>query len=229
MKRHAHNLTIMVPCIVAALFVSTASVVADNGYQVVSYNIRENPADPQSNVIFRVTFELTKADQVSGSIGWEISSAYFEQPLPTGGDNVWKTDSPTVDTPDGLWWVQHELPGNPKLSEFDAPPPVSGQANTFDPQFSNTLIFYFAGLGGTHDVNTARIRYSFKMDDEEDPEAEDDDGLGEIIPTPRIPGEMVGAASDSALSCNSIDATTLLRDLGVDCQADSSELHDERV
>ncbi|MCP5117621.1 MAG: hypothetical protein GY953_42905, partial [bacterium] len=34
----------------------------------------------------------------------------------------------TVDTPDGLWWIEHADPEDPQLGEFDMPPLVSGAA-----------------------------------------------------------------------------------------------------
>lgn len=214
---NAHtSIIVLVSCMAVALIGKPAAVNASITEQVVTYNILEDSSDPQSDVIFSVTFEMTQAGQMNDSIGWQVLSAYFEQPLASGGSRVWKTDSVKVDTSDGLWWVEHENTDDPIPSEFDVPPAVLGTAAPYNGQFASSLIYDFAGLSGSPGLDKARVQYSFKLDDEEDPEAEDDDDIVEIDRDPNLPQIMVGAESCRSDADESTDLVAMLLALSDD-------------
>lgn len=101
------------------------------------YTVYETPNDPQSDVVFIVRLHLVADQQINGegtagSIGWEVTGMDFTQPG-TPSDTLWTEDSPSVDTPDGLWWVDHADLSNPDTAEFALPPSLVGTATADDP------------------------------------------------------------------------------------------------
>jgi len=44
---------------------------------------------------------------------------------------AWLEDLPYLDTPDALWWVEHNNPDRPHSIEFEHPPLVQGTAEPF--------------------------------------------------------------------------------------------------
>ncbi len=111
--------------------------------RISEYSIRETPADPESDVIFVVTLELTAVDQDGDEIAWEIGKMTLTKPAP-GGDTIWVEDAPAPDTPDGYWWIEHADPADPQDIEFDWPPSLLGTVTAADPA-DDDLEYDFGG------------------------------------------------------------------------------------
>ena len=91
--------------------------------QRIRYTIREQPTDPSSDVIWTVDLELTAPDSAGNLVGWLIDNVTVSEVDALGDPvNVWVDPSPELDSPDGLWWVEHADTNNPQLDEFALPP-----------------------------------------------------------------------------------------------------------
>jgi hypothetical protein len=97
--------------------------------RVVSYLIREDPNDQESDVIFEIEFEIAAIQTNGNAIEWSVDQANFVE-YDTNGSPIdsWTDDDPTVITSNGLWWVVHEDPESPAVAEFNMPPTVTGVA-----------------------------------------------------------------------------------------------------
>lgn len=113
--------------------------------QVVQYIMREVPNDPESLVVFGAEVWL-KAVSVEGkTVAWEVKEVWLLE-IDSNGEvaNAWWESSPAVDTPSGLWSVEHAEPGAPELAEFDAVPPIAGTAQAVEQQDPD-LDYWFEG------------------------------------------------------------------------------------
>jgi len=110
------------------------------------YALHAEPSDPESPVLFTVSYFLTLAEQGEGSAGWRVDKVRFKQ-YDAEGEliGVWKIENPILNTPDGLWWTQHARAVAPELAEFTLPPRISGTALS---EFGSPhdLDFEFEGL-----------------------------------------------------------------------------------
>lgn len=144
-------------------------------HMVVTYSIHDDPQDPESDVVFRITLGLDRFDYNATSIGWEISEAQFE--TVGGTEMIWTAAYPYVDSLDGLWWTDHADVDNPVLAEFLVPPTLEGTAeakNSEDPD----LDYLFAGNVYTPPAPpgqppfgsaTGSSTFSFLIDGDEEP------------------------------------------------------------
>lgn len=156
--------------------------------QSIEYVIRQTPTDPESTIVFLVRLELTAMDSDATGVGWEIGSAEFRQPG-TGGasDTVWSDILPAVDSPDGLWWVDHADNRVPQESEFVLPPWLMGTAPADDPA-NDDLDYDFEGVtytpppAGAPFENTGALDYSFTLAAAQEPVEEGDDEPVEVPP-----------------------------------------------
>ena len=116
---------------------------------IVTYDIYDDPSDPNRQVVFSIELSLTAVSGNScqsgscGNVKWEVESIEFRQPQ-SGGDRVWVEGSPVLDTFDGYWWVYHDDRDAPDVSEFDMPPYAEGTATAQDPQDVD-LYYWFEG------------------------------------------------------------------------------------
>ncbi len=114
--------------------------------QVVSHSVYQDPNDPESDLIWMIVAYLTESDSVGNSIGWSVDKIkLFEVNADPTPDREWVDTAPTVDTPDGLWWIEHADPNSPDLAEFDMPPFIDGLADAQDPSDSD-LDYEFEGV-----------------------------------------------------------------------------------
>lgn len=129
-------LRVITPVVFSAMFGGdSASALPDDRW--AEYTVYETPSDPQSDVVFIVRLHLVADQQITGqgtegSVGWDVTGIDFTQPG-TPSDTLWTEASPSVDTPDGLWWVGHADLGNPDAAEFALPPSLVGTATADDP------------------------------------------------------------------------------------------------
>lgn len=96
---------------------------------VVQYNVRDDPNDPSSPVVWTVELDVRAQEADGNSVGWLIDSVRVSE-IDQQGEPVslWVDASPEVDSPDGLWWIEHSDAGNPELVQFAMPPLLTGTA-----------------------------------------------------------------------------------------------------
>ncbi len=154
--------------------------------RIAEYYIRETPTNPESDVLYTVTLELTAVDQDGDEIAWEITEVTLtEAAQGNQGDTVWVDDAPDPDTPDGYWWVEHADPEDPQDAEFDLPPLLQGTADAEDPN-DDDMDYDLEGAycdsqcQQLFNGKVGALGYSFKLVNEKDPEVEGDDEPVEI-------------------------------------------------
>jgi hypothetical protein len=155
---------------------------------LVRYNIRETPGDPSSPVIWTIDLALQEKQVDGNYVGWLIDSVTISQPNATGQtESAWTEATPTVNSPDGLWWVEHADPQEPQRAEFAQPPLLEGTAIAQDPQDAD-LDYYLEGVpydpppeGPPFEV-TAALDYSFTFVGSSEPEEEGDDEPVDLPP-----------------------------------------------
>lgn len=137
--------------------------------QVVQFKIHASPTDPLSPVAFIITMNLAASDGSGSVVGWTVTSIEFRQPGAGGApDQTWIAAYPILTTVDGLWWVEHEDPLAPQLSEFRQPPRVGGTAAVQSAATEN-LNYYLLGRpyspppGGAPFTQTAAITYTLAL------------------------------------------------------------------
>jgi len=154
--------------------------------RVAEYYIRETPTDPESDVIYTVTLELTAVDQDGDKIAWEITEFALTEPgQGNQDDTVWVDDAPDPDTADGYWWVEHADPEDPQNAEFDLPPLLVGTADAVDPgdedmKYDVSGAYCNSQCQQLFGGEVGALDYSFTLASEEDPEEEGDDEPVEI-------------------------------------------------
>lgn len=161
--------------------------------QAIEYNIRDIPTDPESDVVFTVTIELTAVDVVDNSVAWKVTSAkLYEAPSVVKQSAGWTDGTPSVEVLNGLWWVDHADPLDPQLDEFAIPPHIHGTADSNDPSHKD-LDYTFEGAtytpppGGPPFNPTGALTYNFTLVNEEEPieEAEDEPvEISELVQDP---------------------------------------------
>ena len=104
----------------------------------VQYNLRETPGDPLSDVTHHLILGLFEDSRDGDNVGWEVAILTIHE-LDENGDVIyrWSKGYPTVDTTDGLWWIEHADPDNPVMEEFVLPPRIYDCALALDPGVSN--------------------------------------------------------------------------------------------
>ena len=176
---------------VAAVSLGIVPLALANGLpedQSVYYYIHDNPTQATSNVVFTIRLDLTAADSDGDAVGWEITAIEFRQvgARPTL-DTLWSDTSPTVDSPDGLWWVEHSDAAFPALEEFTLPPKLLGLAIGQDPLDKNLDydlkgVAYVPPLEGAPFEITGALTYVFTEEEEEDPVEQGKDEPIELPP-----------------------------------------------
>ena len=156
---------------------------ADTRY--VDYLIREDPSDPESDVIYIFSLGIEEADKDGDWIGWQIDEVAIVRLDSLGEvDAYWTEYAPYVPTSDGLWWVQHDDPKNPKGKDFDVTPWLVGMAQADDPNNDDMRYDFigatYTGQGPHYDGSVSGMAYVLAPEGEEEPELEGDDEPGEI-------------------------------------------------
>ena len=155
--------------------------------QIVVYSIHDVPTDPTSDVVFVIELDVTAIDSDFNSVAWEITVAEFRQPGSGGDpDTVWVKNAPPVDTPDGLWWVEHFDPSAPHISEFDMLPGMVGMATAQDPanadlDYDVLGAEYIAPPSSPYE-NTTALSYWLAAVQDPPPQEPIEEGDGESVP-----------------------------------------------
>lgn len=161
--------------------------VPDN--RLVTYDIRKDPYDPDSNVIYSIVLDITAIEVDGNSVGWEVSDIsihkvnFLEQIISTRSEAY-----PLLNTTDGLWWIEHSDPLIPAIDEFVMPPLMSGNAVSSDPNVDDLNydlegVTYVEPLKGPLFVTTAALDYSLNST------SEVEDGDDEPVRMPQSPSD----------------------------------------
>lgn len=99
----------------------------------VEYYIREDPEDPDSDVIYEIRLELAADGRDGDSVAWKITEMKITEVGTQGtGDRVWVEENPDLSAYDDVWWVEHSDPMAPDEVEFGDPPYFEGTAEAQD-------------------------------------------------------------------------------------------------
>ena len=162
---------------------------------LVEYWIHETPTDPNSDITFKIRMWLASEEVDGDQVGWDVTTIEVRQMGDNGGpDTVWTDTTPTVPTPDGLWWVEHADPDNPEAGEFVMPPGLTGTADADDPN-DDDLVYDFEGVTYTPPQDpseppydtTGALDYGFTLNGDEDPLASGEDKPVELPPVENDP------------------------------------------
>lgn len=97
--------------------------------RVVTLQVHEDPADPQSPIRLTFTLEITAAARDGDAIGWQIKSVEVTE---NGRDGTiarsWSDTLDPATDPTQFWWVTHADPENPSPKEFLDVPQLQGTA-----------------------------------------------------------------------------------------------------
>lgn len=181
----------LIPVLVAFAGIGHAQSLAQQSEPMelsVGYNIRETPSSPSSAAIWTINLELQEGYLDGNNVGWLISAITISRLNATGQvADIWTEATPTVNSPDGLWWVEHADPQAPQASEFAEPPLLESTASAEDPAGSD-LDYDLEGLPynpppeGSLFENTAAVDYRFTLVGSPEPESTGDHVLMEILP-----------------------------------------------
>ena len=160
--------------IVASTFTGDKALGQVPDDRTVQFEIRYDPSDPFSDVIYTILLEISAIEVIEKSVGWEITNVSihrlnkFQQPISIRNDQF-----PFISTNDGLWWIEHVDPVWPQAEEFVMPPTIVGYAVSSDPNVDNleynlTSVEYKESLEGSLFDVTASLNYSLNSASEEE-------------------------------------------------------------
>lgn len=129
----------------AAVAVCGSSALALPPDQIVTYNFRVTPSDPQSSVLIKARLHIEAKSQNGSKLSWQINKLTFVEH--GGGD--WTEDSPGL----GSWVVSHADPDDPVAADFTNPPGMSGTAT--EDSGGDDLAYDF--IPGTCDVTAGQM------------------------------------------------------------------------
>ncbi len=197
------------PLFTLLLFVVPANVMAQATSQetALRFRIAIDPQAPEEGDAWRIGLQLQATATNGNSVGWSVEHASIRrrgETLPC--DDLWTDATPVVDTPDGLWWVNHADPQQPAIGEFCQPPGISGNAQVESGSATASLDYFVEGSSGTPPPGAALLDYEFTLDGELEPEdsgadepAESDDSDDDVplaIPSYDINGDGLTDARD---------------------------------
>ena len=180
MKDNRFSMLCVAGIVVGTVCTAAEATLPDD--QTIRYNIREIPSDPESDVIFTITLELS-ANQADGdSVGWQIDEVRFVR---ISDEAEWIEDYGTNSKP-SLWWVDHADHHSPELSEFAMPPLLTGMAEAVlapDPDLEYSIVGKTCDTA-CQEIYTPSIAAALDLllwvDQEPEPEVDDEDETVEI-------------------------------------------------
>lgn len=131
-------------------FLVTSSLLFEQALAVnpihVNYSIRATPSDSQSDVRYVISLSLEAAEVTNDAINWSVQEfVIIKRGMGQADDQVWGEYLPLLGTADGLWWVNHADPSNPKAEEFHSTPLMIGTAFAYDPT-DDDIDYDFQGI-----------------------------------------------------------------------------------
>jgi len=149
----------------------TSAATAAPDDQVVTYQVHEDPADPDSPVRLTFTIQLTPAQRIGNALGWRIMVVEIAEPSRNGSpEKTWRDTSQRSEAPEELWWIDHADPESPDPKEFVDLPERVGTATAV----ANTgaALRYSLASNADFDPATGRpiIRATYSIALESNPE-----------------------------------------------------------
>ena len=188
---HRNRLLLALTCVTLVTAITSGTATADlPDDQYISYYLREDPQDPNSDVSFTLNLTLEASILKPGSVAWDIALVTIIEH--DQGDTYWSEENPFVDTSDGLWLVEHDDPQDPQPAEFAVPPLLSGTATPDDQQdpdlnYSLEGERYVRAPTPSYSGNVASLTYDLAADGGGQPQQADDDEPVEIFPESNPP------------------------------------------
>lgn len=166
--------------------VLTASTDADRA-QAVRYALHFDVDDFASPVASEIELQLRPADRDGAFIAWRVEQVVVTE---FDADGVparqWSRVDPVIDTPDGLWWVEHYDPLKPHPAEFTLMPHVSGLARSQDADLPGLAFALRARPTepSTDDLPApaALLSYVLLAEDDSEPEVGEDEPVEVDLP-----------------------------------------------
>lgn len=154
----------------------------------VQFTLHETPSDPNSPVTFVIELDLA-SDEVNGSaVGWAVTRVQIQrEDEQTSTVYTWSDETPVVGTQDGLWWLTHADPNDPRIEEFTQPPALAGTGvETYQEQ--PDLDYDLEGHTYTPPeppaqppyAVTALLDWRLQYADEQEPVSEEDQGAADV-------------------------------------------------
>ena len=161
-----------VTCVLVLTGPTTNAGAAPPNYSV-SYDLHEDPNDPESPVKFTVILDLEFASQEGETTYWEMVGAEFYQPGDVE-DRSWYDDFAAA--PQELWPVVHNDPENPLPEEFSDRPVIAGVAEALG-DYANLNYDFESSVYTTQApyVGAALVSYWLQVEGEPEPEVTADD------------------------------------------------------
>lgn len=145
--------------------------------QIINYYLRKTPTDPESDITYTISLEITAVSTNGSEVGWEVVEVTVDE---ANSIKNWHEHYPELITSDGLWWVEHNDPDEPEGVDFIYPPTIVGTANTglvsgYDMDYDMQTISSCSGCDPSmYGGRVAFMSYTLNEGDDPDPEDEDD-------------------------------------------------------
>lgn len=138
------------------------------------------PADPNTGDHFQALLTMVPDEQSGNLVGWRADTIEIRE-YDSGNSEIgyWLDQSSTLNTADGLFWIRHEQPATPELSEFQALPLLTGAASEAGAATTPSLEYSLEANTTAADVSgdgmVKEMNYALKFSDESEPVAEGED------------------------------------------------------
>ena len=177
---NAKTMTLLLAAVVCAAGSGIAQAALPADIDVVYY-LRETPSNPESDILYRIGFELTAVSQDGDFVAWKIAElTIIELGVTALDDRVWVEVEPDLSAYEGVWWVEHANPEKPVVAEFADVPYFDGLATAEDPndadmEYELKAGYCDASCQAMYDGSVTAMNYRLRLEGEDDPEAEEED------------------------------------------------------
>lgn len=128
----SHRLSFTLVVALGLVGTSFGRALAEAPRHVVQYTAYQQTAGPDQPVEYVVQLHLNAVEVRGNHVGWEVDELRIVRRMaPLETYTAWSEPLPFLDTPDGLWWVEHADVHQPQDGEFTRLPHIEGRASAF--------------------------------------------------------------------------------------------------
>ncbi len=160
----------------------TAPAAAAPEDRVVTFQVHEDPAAPESPVRFTFKLRIEPIEQRGDTIGWRVKSVEITKHGYEGDpDSLWVDSRVLQSDSDQLWWVSHANTESPNPKEFIDLPQLVGRATPI--AIADKNLFYSLTSNGAIDNSTGEreARATYSLATESNPETPIVEGAEEPV------------------------------------------------